>query len=225
MFAKFWQPGQVKTRLAAEIGSRRAAEIYRTFVATLLRRFSRTGDRRVLVYSPAERAEDFTAAAGPAWNLQPQAAGDLGQRMQCFFTESFAAGADRVVLIGSDSPDLPPEYVDRAFAALHSRPVVLGPSWDGGYYLIGLRGILPQVFDRIPWSSGEVWQQTVQRLSELNCPFAELPPWYDVDDAADLRRLKVELENAPTIDADLQSLRQRLDQFPDSWPPPDKTNR
>ena len=82
-----------------------------------------------------------------------------------------------MVLIGSDSPTMPAQFIDDAFAALDSDPVVLGPSRDGGYYLVGAAGQVPPIFTEIDWSTPAVWRQTVDRLGKAGCRFAELPPW------------------------------------------------
>ena len=193
IFAKHPQPGRVKTRLAATIGDEPACRLYRAFVETLLARFAGVADRRVLVFSPPERRAEFEPLAGQSWQLAEQSAGDLGQRMRRHFEDAFDDGASRVVLLGSDSPTLPVEYVERAFDLLKEVPVVLGPSDDGGYYLIGAAGRVPLIFDDIAWSSEGVWEQTIRRLRALGRDFRELPSWYDVDDEDDLRRLRKEL--------------------------------
>ena len=198
IFAKYPQPGRVKTRLAASIGDESACRLYRAFVETLLARFAHVGNQRVLAFSPPERRAEFEALGGPCWQLAEQSTGDLGQRMQRYFKDAFERGASRVVLLGSDSPTLPVEYVERAFRLLKEVPVVLGPSDDGGYYLIGAAGQVPPIFDDIAWSSEAVWGQTTNRLRSLGQDFRELPPWYDVDDEEDLRRLKNELSDEPS---------------------------
>ncbi len=193
MFAKFWRAGEVKTRLAAEIGDQRASEIYRGFLNALVRRLRSAGDRRVIAFTPRANQTDFASLAGGDWSLVPQAVGDLGCRMSHFFHSTLARYNGSVVLIGSDSPTLPVEYVNRAWELLREVPAVLGPSRDGGYYLIGMSRPIPCVFTDIAWGSSEVWEQTVSRLRESGCAFASLPIWYDVDELDDLRALQAEL--------------------------------
>lgn len=196
MFAKFWQPGSVKTRLAAEVGPIAASSIYRAFVTALARRLEGVAARRVLAFSPPDRRADFAMLLGElnvSWELEDQGPGDLGARMHHYFTAAFDRDASRVVLIGSDSPTIPGEFIQRAFELLDQAPVVLGPASDGGYYLIGLAGAVPPVFEGISWSSPAVWDQTVSKLEQALIPYATLPPWYDVDDLQDLRRLAAEL--------------------------------
>ena len=211
LFAKYWQPGRVKSRLAESIGAAPAADLYQTFRATLLGRLAGSADRRVLAYTPAERHDRFhqlLAETMPeSWTLEPQPAGDLGARMRRFFDTAFAAGASHVVLIGSDSPNLPIPFVDQAFVALEQSPVVLGPTTDGGYYLVGARDATPPIFDEIAWSSPSVWQQTVDRLDALSITYRSLPRWYDVDDLTDLRRLSDDLSRGADTHPALKLLR------------------
>jgi glycosyltransferase A (GT-A) superfamily protein (DUF2064 family) len=125
--------------------------------------------------------------------------------MQKFFVAALA-WAERVVLIGSDSPDLPRQRLTEAFAALEECDVVLGPAADGGYYLIGLARRIPRIFDGITWGSREVWQQTTRRLAAAGIRWRELAPWYDVDELADLAGLRSRLRDAAAGDPHLARL-------------------
>ncbi|MBI2481637.1 MAG: glycosyltransferase [Planctomycetia bacterium] len=125
--------------------------------------------------------------------LWPQTQGDLGSRMASFFDDCFRDGAGRVVLIGSDSPTVPTEFVESAFRLLGERDVVLGPTDDGGYYLVGASREVAGIFEHIDWSTERVWDQTVARLGEIGLSCASLPQWYDVDEVKDLERLRDEL--------------------------------
>jgi hypothetical protein len=213
IFAKYWQPGQVKTRLAADIGFEPAARLHRISLQTLLGRFARAADRRVLAFTPAERAGEFAALlesdrsldAGH-WSLEPQVAGDMGKRIEHYFASAFASGAQRVVLIGSDSPTLPESFVIEAFDRLSNVDGVIGPTDDGGYYLIGLSRPVPRLFDDIAWSTPAVLSQTLDRLKAESRGYHILPSWYDVDTLADLARLRSELVGEPPYE--LAPLRQ-----------------
>ena len=206
MFAKYWLPGTVKTRLARSIGEDRASQLYYRFVTTLLARFQGLGDRRVVAFNPRERQAEFAAITSEAWDLTPQSTGDLGRRMHMFFDSHLGGPDDRVVLIGTDSPTMPAQFIADAFAALQTHPAVLGPSRDGGYYLVGAAGSVPPIFAEIDWSTPAVWQQTVDRLNEAGCRFAELPRWSDVDDLADLARMGEELTQLENTDSTWSSL-------------------
>ncbi len=201
IFAKFWQPGAVKTRLAETIGRAAAAAVYRESLRTLLIRFASVAASRELVFTPDDRRPEFRSLALQAWQLEEQGMGDLGQRMARFFERAFASGRSRVVLIGSDSPTVPSSYVDQAFDALEHHAVVLGPSEDGGYYLVGARGDrVPPIFFDMHWSTEQVLPQTIARLQRHNIQYALMPTWYDVDSAADLRRLYDELTQSTAKD-------------------------
>ena len=206
IFVKYWEPGQVKTRLAAGLGNAAASEIYRHFVWTLVQRFRRCADARVLCFTPAEQAKAFAELAGADWIAKPQATGDLGARMTSFFDSCFQNGADRVVLIGSDSPTMPAEHIESAFRLLHEADVALGPTEDGGYYLVGASRNVAGIFEDIDWSTERVWEQTVARLGELRLSYEALPQWYDVDELTDLERLRDELLHASNHDPALSEL-------------------
>ncbi len=136
----------MKTRLARTIGDEAAAEIYRASLAVTLARFENAGEARTVVFTPLEHQAEIQTLAGARWIARPQASGDLGERMEHYFSAAFARGASRVVLIGSDSPTLPAAFVYDAWRQLADTPVVLGPARDGGYYLVGLSQPLPALF-------------------------------------------------------------------------------
>lgn len=208
VFAKFWQPGEVKTRLAAHVGDAAASAIYRQFLDTLLQRLSGQAERSILAFWPAEQIDAFRSIAS-GWQLQPQSEGNLGTRMDRYFEDAFAAGCRRVVLLGSDSPNLPVEFVQQAFAQLGDHDVVLGPTFDGGYYLVGASRHAPNIFAGVSWSTPQVWEQTLDnaRRAALRC--ATLPRWYDVDEIKDLQRLRTDLRDAS--DSSLLDLRAAID--------------
>ena len=207
MFAKHWQPGRVKTRLAATSGNQAAATLHRHFVQTLLIRLQGIADRHILCFAPADTAEQFRQLNLGRWTLEPQAAGDLGARMQGYFVNSLSlSDSPRTILIGSDSPDLPREFIEAAFEKLLDFPVVLGPTTDGGYYLIGLSQTVPSIFKNIPWSTPEVWPRTIARLVAAGIPYHVLPGWYDVDDDAGLNALLLNINMEGFINSSLQDL-------------------
>ncbi len=197
IFAKYWAPGKVKTRLASSLGDRKAAQIYESFVAATIARLSAIESRRTIAYAPpdAETLAEFEAANIAGWSLIPQAEGDLGTRMKSYFDQQFAAGAKRVLLLGTDSPNVPLVEVQEAFEHLKTSDVVLGPTSDGGYYLVGATGHTPPIFDGMPWSTSEVFAATVARLREAGISYAQLDPWYDVDELFDLHQLIEDLRD------------------------------
>jgi rSAM/selenodomain-associated transferase 1 len=187
VFAKWPRPGAVKTRMGgpAEWGAR----VARAFLLDTLAVLVGVGGRRVIVFTPGEARDDFAALAG-GYELEPQAEGDLGRRLERFIGGQLASGARRVVVVGSDSPTLPIVYVEEAFDLLERVDVVLGPATDGGYYLLGCGSRLPPIFDGVAWSSDRVLAQTVARLSDPAWRLAVLPPWYDVDTPQDWAMLQ-----------------------------------
>jgi len=220
MFAKYWEPGAVKTRLAAHVGEQAAASLHQHFVATLISRLAGHGDTRQLCYWPPAAENAFKQAAGSNWSLAVQSAGDLGARMEGFFQAAFNNGASRVVLVGSDSPSLPVSYIEQAFELLKDHPVVLGPAEDGGYYLIGASLATPPVFNDIAWSSGDVWRQTTARLEAAGIAYASLPAWYDVDLWPDLQRLLNDLQRNDISPALLQKVQEVVSAQPQSGDQP-----
>lgn len=197
VFAKYFEPGRVKTRLAMEIGCDPACELYETFAGCALRTAGGMADRHDLVFTPPDsrnRFREWLSAQGhEGWRLVPQAEGDLGIRMRSYLETAFAEGAERIVLLGSDAPTLPARYLEQAFALLESVPLVIGPSDDGGYYALGARKV-PPVFDGIAWSTGRVLEQTLQRLDNARWKYELLPTWYDVDSRSELLRLQQQVQ-------------------------------
>jgi uncharacterized protein len=192
IFAKQPVPGRVKTRLAADWGNDRAAELYECFVRDLLVQFATAGDRRIIGFAPNsdEARKWFTGtsneAAQESWTLWPQPESDLGGRMANYFETWTESGDHRTILIGSDSPSLPAEYLEQAWQLLEENDCVLGPATDGGYYLVGLRGTVLNFvapFKNVEWSTAGVLAQTVELLKQQGLSLGLLPPWYDVDSA------------------------------------------
>ncbi len=192
IFVKHPVAGRVKTRLAAEFGDARAAELYAAFIADVADRFRDTADRRFLCYAPGEdSAHDyFCRIGGDDYDVWPQPDRSLGERLAAFFDDSFAAGAQRVVVVGSDSPSLPREFVEEAFRLLRNHDCILGPATDGGYYLIGQCGPSRSLFESVEWSSARVLEQTVANIAKSGARLTLLPPWYDVDTLDDLYLLR-----------------------------------
>jgi rSAM/selenodomain-associated transferase 1 len=195
VMARYPIPGATKTRLAAVVGTQAAARLSHAFVLALEERLRSLPVEVRWFYSPADR--DFAALLRrPAW-CAPQAEGDLGARMRTVFEGLFAAGYQRVVMIGSDAPHIDLAVVRQAYEELALDRVVLGPSLDGGYYLIGLAK-LHDVFTDIPWSTPAVLQRSRKKAQDLGLAVRLLPPTFDIDEADDLVRLRHELaEHAP----------------------------
>ena len=191
MMAKYPEPGQVKTRLAAEIGAGHAAELSKRFILDLLQTLSSLDWEIQMALYPWERKAEMSAVVGEKYVLVPQRGRDLGERMGQVFIQLFAEAFQEIIMIGTDAPDLPAEFVVEAFSALADHDAVLGPACDGGYYLIGFRrGVFsPQLLDGLPWSMPEIFVQQLKRLREQNLQVYILPPWQDMDTLADLKKM------------------------------------
>jgi len=192
VFVKQPVPGQVKTRLGAHIGHEAACELYTAFQYDTLTAHGHLADRLVVYFAPetvdsrAYFAEVLdTRDVHPQTELWAQPDGDLGERLRSVFQLGLKA-ADRVVVIGSDSPTLPSSLVASAFEQLESHAAVVGPAMDGGYYLLGLSQSAEVVFEGIDWSTSRVLLQTLVRLEAAKLSTYVLPPWYDVDEVNDL---------------------------------------
>jgi hypothetical protein len=203
VFAKRPWPGRVKNRLAATIGAEPAARVYEAFLYDMLPRLAKIRATRVLAFESATDHDFFAPIGSDQFEWEVQSGEHLGERMETFFRNQFARGATRVVLIGSDSPDIPLDRIDQAFTRLDEYDLVLGPSDDGGYYLIGMRRFIGRTFAGIQWSTASVCAETISRLREIGVRFALLDPWYDVDLVEDLDRLAQRIVAARRAGQDL----------------------
>lgn len=199
MFVKSPEIGMVKSRLAASVGEDIALDLYKCFVSDMMEMLSRSEYPLNIFFHPPDSKRKIMQWLGDEHTLFPQAGDDLGERMKNAFTMVFSQGLQRIVLIGSDSPNLPSLLIDKAIVSLKDHDAVVGPSLDGGYYLIGFRAdtFLPQVFDRIPWSTSEVFLQTTDVLKKAGHRFHVLPAWRDVDTFDDLKSLFLNSRNTP----------------------------
>lgn len=212
VLAKYWAPGDVKTRLAQAVGDQAAARLAREFLRCSLRRLERVDCRqRVLSYWPRQRRSEFARLAGPSWRLNCQSEGDLGERLRACFDQAWHDGASQTVLLGADSPSLPLERIEQAFASLERSPLALGPTDDGGYYLMGARPPTPPLFAGVQWGTAAVWQQTIDLARRHHLDFAELNCWFDVDQWEDLQRLRSQLHRVD--EAELAELAAAVEQL------------
>jgi rSAM/selenodomain-associated transferase 1 len=193
VFVKVPAPGRVKTRLAAEVGVHAAAELYGSLGRGIVAACTGPGHDTVVWFAPAG-----ARPAVRAWlqglsvaAVRPQVSGPLGARLAAAFRRHFHEGARRVIMIGSDCPGVDAGLVSRALAGLDEHDVVLGPAHDGGYYLIGLRAPVPQLFRGIAWSTEVVLGQTVARARPLGLRVVLLPKLRDVDTASDARAVGI----------------------------------
>lgn len=199
--------GEAKTRLVPPLAYADAASLAACFARDVLVATQKTNVDVIVAYTPPSGRAHLVSLLPASltenliWIEQPETP-DLGARLTFVADDAFARGYSPLVMIGTDSPTLPVAYITSAINILQQQiaDITLGPTADGGYYLVGLRHSAPEIFARIEWSTPHTYEQTRARIVRLNLRLHELPPWYDVDDFADLKRLREELmksEEAP----------------------------
>ena len=193
VFLKEPTPGRVKTRLAKSIGESKATLYYQAMVATLLGRLSsNTNYRFRFCYAPDTATESIKAWINPlmegahnvSYDYQPQPSGDLGCRLSFAAKQAFSEGYRRVSLIGTDTPSLTSEHISSLTNSVAS--ISIGPTYDGGYYLISMDAFYPELFDSIPWSSEDTYDATVRATIKANLSYDVLEQLYDIDELSDL---------------------------------------
>jgi rSAM/selenodomain-associated transferase 1 len=194
IFARAPILGGVKTRLSRALGEATALALYEAFLDDTCLLTQGLGARRVLaVHGDLEHPALTRMCKSHRLAIEPQAEGDLGAKLAAAVAKHLPHGP--VVIIGSDAPTLPRAHLHQALDALMDHDVVVGPAGDGGYYLVGARVPVPEIFAGIAWSTPAVWPTTEERRAGRS--YAVLPPWYDIDEPADLRRLIAELATLP----------------------------
>jgi rSAM/selenodomain-associated transferase 1 len=200
------QAGQVKTRLVPPLTSDEAAELNKSFLrdttSTISNATMTNSACGIAVYTPVGTESVYDDILPPDFVLLPQRGESFGERLYFAAEDLFKCGFESVCLIDSDSPTVTAKSFSKAIDLLSSGGdhVVLGPSDDGGYYLIGLNKLHRELFEQVDWSTDVVLDQTIQRAREIGLGVKLLPPGYDVDDAGSLRRLCDELlaDTGPT---------------------------
>ena len=192
-------PGKSKTRLSPPLRPEECAAISRCFLRDLsqtIQSLAEGGDvAGVAVYTPLGSEAELRRLLPDAFHLTAQGEGGLGDRLFKATTDLLDAGYAGAVLVNSDSPTLPKEILREAADAVRQGDnVVLSPAFDGGYMLVGLSRPHRQLFDRISWSTREVYRQTLERARDIGLPVVNVPGWYDVDDAESFRMLEDELD-------------------------------
>jgi rSAM/selenodomain-associated transferase 1 len=198
VFARLPEPGRVKTRLAAEIGPDRALAVYESMVRDTIASIGpSTPDTEIeFLWPPTPAANGASLRAFAPHAVGMQTGATLGDRLSMAFSERFFFHrTDKIVAIGVDDPLLPRELIDHAFALLDSCEYVLGPAEDGGYYLVGCRGMSfePSIFQGIAWGTPSVLSNTIGRIAATGRTMALLPRRFDIDTAEDLERYAREL--------------------------------
>jgi hypothetical protein len=194
--AKRPTPGGAKTRLCPPLTTSQAAGLYECFLRDTLEIMRRVpGVQRTIGFLPEDAGAYFRGLA-PDMSLTPQRGETLGERLDHLLSGALSAGAERAVVMDSDSPTLPAGYVRQAFELLAEADVVLGPTQDGGYYLIGMKAPHHHLLQRVQMSTPHVLSDTLALAADAGVSVALLPAWYDVDTLDDLDQLRSEVAEA-----------------------------
>jgi hypothetical protein len=184
VFVKNSIPGKVKTRIAKDIGDEKAMELYNILKAHTADISAQADADKWVFYADYIENNDFFNES--LFDKKLQADAEFGMRMQTAFDEGFAVGHDKIVLICSDCYELNSAHIREAFRLLDHKEAVLGPAFDGGYYLIGLRKMYSVLFDEKSWSTNSVLSDTIEDLNSLEISYDLLEPLSDIDLAADI---------------------------------------
>lgn len=184
IFVKNNEEGKVKTRLAKDIGDKKALEIYNLLLKHTCDIAMEMSCFRMVLYSDYI---DFDDLFNNQYFLKDeQSSGDLGERMALAFNENFEEGFDKIICIGSDCYELNSKIIEDAFEKLDDQDVVIGPAKDGGYYLIGMKKYYSDLFKNKEWSTSNVMLDTILDLKKYNLKYSLLPTLSDVDNVNDL---------------------------------------
>ncbi|MBM9500146.1 TIGR04282 family arsenosugar biosynthesis glycosyltransferase [Leptospira sp. 201903071] len=176
--------GRVKTRLAKTLGEKTALKVYEQLLEITKEQIKNL-EIPVRLYFDSIPDSGFSDW-GKRTSVHLQTGSDLGERMKNSFLETFQSGTEKVLIIGSDCPDLETKHIREAFSALESKDAVIGPAKDGGYYLLGLKTLAPEIFTEIPWSSERVFAMTLEKLQLARKDVRILPLLNDIDEEIDL---------------------------------------
>ncbi|MBI5328110.1 MAG: TIGR04282 family arsenosugar biosynthesis glycosyltransferase [Deltaproteobacteria bacterium] len=183
--------GRVKTRLVPPLKAEDAARLYQCFIEDIFSSISKLTDVDIIAACTPQRLAKKVKRILPSGILvTPQKGKDLGERLENIFSLLFLKGYNKVAIIGTDSPDLPVEFIKKSFAMLIGIVnLVIGPAEDGGYYLIAMSKDCRQIFKDIPWSTNMVFEKTIEKAQKAGLKSDILPIWYDVDDINNLKTL------------------------------------
>jgi len=198
IMAKQPEEGKTKTRLCPPLLPKEAAVVYQALLEDTISLVSSLSHfDLVLAITPPESRSFFESITPGGTRLIAVEGENLGVCLSKTLQALFEAGYSQAAVINSDGPSLPPGFILRGFELLNDSDLVLGPGQDGGYYMIGMKQLYPELFSDISWSTSRVFFQTLAVCNKLKLRTAVLPAWYDIDTAQDLERLKEEIKTMP----------------------------
>ncbi|MCZ7357569.1 MAG: TIGR04282 family arsenosugar biosynthesis glycosyltransferase [Candidatus Methanoperedens sp.] len=196
IMAKAPLPNEVKTRLTPPLKPEAAARLYHNFLLDKIEQVKTIKEAQpFLAYTPVAEEKFFRSIIPPAFTLISQVGADLGERLANISNILFDRGFEKVVMLDSDTPNLPPDYIREALRRLDEVDIVIGPCEDGGYFLAGMKRSIPELFKGIPWSTSEVTSHTVKKARAMGLLISQIEKWYDVDTMDDLSRLKRDMSS------------------------------
>lgn len=186
--------GNVKTRLQPFLSSDECAALSEAFLQDAVNKAETVCENVILAYTPPDKINVLKKNLPPEKQFFEQTGNDLGEKMFNAFEFAFGQKSDAVVMIGTDSPTFPFDFIEQAFEFLETNSdVVLGKTEDGGFYLIGLRKLEKAIFENVAWSSPETFEQVFENIHRLRLHLREVPSWYDVDEREDFEKLREEI--------------------------------
>ncbi len=192
--AKVPRAGNVKTRLRSLLDSEQAAEFAECLLDDTIEKVKSLNNQLIIAFSPENERRFFDKFSLPETFFIEQKGSDLGEKMFNAFEFAFRRDLDAVVMIGTDSPTFPPEFIEQAFEFLETADAVLGKTADGGFYQIGLRRLQKEIFSGVEWSSEKAFEQTKKNILRTGFKLEETSDWYDVDLPQDLEKLSKDFE-------------------------------
>jgi hypothetical protein len=189
VFLRAPEKGRVKTRLAREVGEKKALALYKAFVQTTLLAVERSGLDHRICFFPIDKQALVEDWLGPDHAYMPQRGNNLGQRMGNALAAVFNQGVPKAILVGTDIPDINAHHLLEAMGLLDQKQVVIGPSLDGGYWLIGFQqeGFCPDLFYQVDWGTQTVFSTTLEKCKAAKLSLGLLPALQDIDTLEDLQ--------------------------------------
>ena len=191
-FLKFPEPGNVKTRLAADLSAQTAASLYEALAERVITEvYPLNGSYELLLYvDPGHDLASYRHWIGPDWSLFKQQGSDLGERLRHAFETTFEQGFERVAVIGTDCVGMDQAYIEDAFEKLASHDFIIGPSTDGGYFFLGMKQPSSWMFENVVWSTETVLETTLDKIEVRQKTVLQLDEKIDIDTLEDLVKFK-----------------------------------